>query len=59
MTTKKLGRPPSGIPREPTRNVRMNDVRWQYFKLNLGSAWLRDQIDAAIAAQTVAKPSDQ
>lgn len=59
METNKPGRPPSGIPREPTRSVRMNEVRWQYFKLNLGSAWLRDQIDAAIAAQTVAKHSDQ
>lgn len=59
MNTKRLGRPPSGAPREPSRTVRMNDERWQFFKLKLGSAWLRTQIDAAMAAHTNTKDTDQ
>tara|TARA_R110000868_G_C10972674_1_gene770738 strand:- start:16212 stop:16403 length:192 start_codon:yes stop_codon:yes gene_type:complete len=58
-TTNKPGRAPSGNPPEYTRSIRMNDERWRYFKNNLGSVWLREQIDAAIAANIVAKPSDQ
>lgn len=55
MTEKKKGRPPSGAPAEPTRNIRMNDVRWHFFKSNLGTAWLRDRIDIEIARKKAEK----
>lgn len=48
MTEKKKGRPPSGAPAEPTRNIRMNDVRWKFFRESLGTPWLRNKIDEAI-----------
>lgn len=48
MTEKKKGRPPSGAPAETTRNIRMNDERWHFFKINLGTSWLRSKIDEAI-----------
>lgn len=48
--TKKPGRVPSGKPQERTRSLRMNDERWEFFTMRLGSEWLREQIDAAIAA---------
>nr|WP_294974976.1 hypothetical protein [uncultured Pseudomonas sp.] len=59
MKATKSGRPPSGNPPEYTRSIRMNDERWSYFKLNLGSTWLREKIDEAIAQKTVVKTYDR
>lgn len=56
MIEKKKGRPPSGIPSEPTRNIRMNDVRWKFFRESLGTPWLRNKIDEAIREASEGKP---
>lgn len=44
----KPGRPPSGLPRLPTRSIRMDDTRWKFFKEKLSTDWLREKIDAEI-----------
>lgn len=44
---------------QKTRSLRMDDVRWKYFRENLGSDWLRVKIDEAISAKTKTKHSDQ
>ena len=44
---------------QKTRSLRMDDVRWKYFKDNLGAGWLRLKIDEAITNKTKAKHSDQ
>jgi hypothetical protein len=55
---KRPGPKPSEGPLQKTRNVRMDDQRWQYFTENLGAAWLRQQIDIAVACK-VKHPSKE
>lgn len=56
MTDKKRGRPPSGLPAETTRNIRMNDIRWTFFRESLGTNWLRKKIDEEILKDSKGKP---
>lgn len=44
---------------QKTRSLRMDDVRWKYFRENLGSDWLRLKIDEAILYQAKTKHTDQ
>lgn len=44
---------------QKTRNLRMDDTRWKYFREKLGTDWLRMKIDEAIENKTNAKHSDQ
>lgn len=47
MTTKKTGPIPSGSPQK-SRTLRMDDVRWNFFRGSLGTDWLRAKIDSEI-----------